>query len=215
MSRLLRRFISHAHGYSPTQILVREATSTSAESPSESQLRDILALSARSDHQFYEIVDVIDQRLRDRGGNGKCALNALRVLEYCLHEGGGDLFVVWAAKSIDVIRPLCEFRSTANGGPRDVGADVRLIARGMVPLVLGMDKARHERVQREKLDEELRLETLRQERLQLAVRLQQSSQDGQPLSPAELEDSSRPAELGNSAAPAELSGISSRAELPG
>ncbi|KAL3462241.1 hypothetical protein BJX64DRAFT_259497 [Aspergillus heterothallicus] len=218
MTRLLRKLIrhAHAHGYSPTQILVREATSTSAESPSETRLREIVAQSARSDQQFYEIVDVIDQRLRNRGGNGKCALNALKVLEYCLREGGGDRFVVWAANSIDVLRPLCEFRPAAtNGDSRDVGADVRLAARQLVPLVLAMDQARQERVRREQLEEELRQETLRQERLQLAVRLQQSSRAGAPLSPAELEDSPRPAELGDSAAPAELSGVSSRAELPG
>ncbi|KAJ5570424.1 Epsin-1 [Penicillium hispanicum] len=171
MSGILRSLINHAHGYSPTQILVREATSSDSQSPSQTQLREVVTLAGRSTQQFYEIVDVIDKRLNDQGRDWQGVLKALKVLDYCLREGP-ELFVIWAARNIDTIRPLCEFPYA-----RDVGADIRTAAREIVPWVLDMERKRQERVQRKRLDEELWQEHLRQERLQLAAQLQRSRQD--------------------------------------
>lgn len=179
--------MNHVHGYTSTQILVRNATSDVAGSPSPIQLRDIVGLSNRSLRHFYEIVDMIDKRLSCRNKNWQGAMKALEVLSFCLREGP-EHFLMWATKSIDYIKPLCDFQYIAKDG-RDVGEKMRNTAREIVQLVLDKDRARQERTQQERLEEDV-------------------------LPHAELEGLSSPAELTNSTGLVELPSFSSRAELP-
>jgi hypothetical protein len=69
--------------------------------------------------EFYEIMDMLDKRLNDKGKNWRHVLKALKVLDYCLHEGS-ELVVTWAHKNIYIIKTLREFQYIDEDG-RDVG----------------------------------------------------------------------------------------------
>ena len=77
------------------------------------------ALTLRRSNDFYEIMDMLDKRLNDRGKNWRHVLKALKVLDYCLHEGS-ELVVTWARKNIYIIKTLREFQHIDDDG-RDVG----------------------------------------------------------------------------------------------
>lgn len=64
-------------------------------------------------------MDMIDKRLNDKGKNWRHVLKALKVLDYCLHEGS-ELVVTWARQSIYIIKTLREFQYIDEDG-RDVG----------------------------------------------------------------------------------------------
>lgn len=72
---------------------------------------------------------MIDKRLNDKGKNWRHVLKALKVLDYCLHEGS-EMVVTWARKNVFIIKTLREFQHIDDDG-RDVGqngmspADVR------------------------------------------------------------------------------------------
>lgn len=69
--------------------------------------------------EFYDIVDMLDKRLNDKGKNWRHVLKALKVLDYCLHEGS-ELVVTWGRKNAYVIKTLREFQYVDEDG-RDVG----------------------------------------------------------------------------------------------
>jgi epsin len=64
-------------------------------------------------------MDMLDKRLNDKGKNWRHVLKALKVLDYCLHEGS-ELVVTWAKQNIYIIRTLREFIYVDEEG-RDVG----------------------------------------------------------------------------------------------
>lgn len=64
-------------------------------------------------------MDMIDKRLNDKGKNWRHVLKALKVLDYCLHEGS-ELVVTWGKQNIYIIRTLREFQYIDEDG-RDVG----------------------------------------------------------------------------------------------
>ena len=70
--------------------------------------------------EFYEITDMLDKRLGDKGKNWRHVLKSLKVLDYILHEGG-ELVVVWATKNVYVIKRLRNFEYIEEDG-RDVGS---------------------------------------------------------------------------------------------
>lgn len=82
-----------------------------------------LILWCRS-NEFYEIMDMLDKRLNDKGKNWRHVLKALKVLDYCLHEGS-ELVVTWAHKNIYIIKTLREFQYIDEDG-RDVGQNGEL-----------------------------------------------------------------------------------------
>ena len=73
----------------------------------------------RSGSEFVDIMDMLDKRLNDKGKNWRHVLKALKVLDYCLHEGS-ETVVTWARQNIYIIKTLREFQYTDEDG-RDVG----------------------------------------------------------------------------------------------
>lgn len=73
----------------------------------------------RSSQDFYQIMDMLDKRLNDKGKNWRHVLKSLKVLDYCLHEGS-ELVVTWARKNLYIIKTLREFQYIDEEG-RDVG----------------------------------------------------------------------------------------------
>jgi epsin len=68
-------------------------------------------------------MDMLDKRMNDKGKNWRHVLKALKVLDYCLHEGS-ELVVTWARKNIFIIKTLREFQYIDEDG-RDVGQNGR------------------------------------------------------------------------------------------
>jgi epsin len=81
--------------------------------------RSVPLLTEYSPSDFYEIMDMLDKRLNDKGKNWRHVLKSLKVLDYCLHEGS-ELVVTWARKNIYIIKTLREFTYVDEDG-RDVG----------------------------------------------------------------------------------------------
>lgn len=77
-----------------------------------------------SPNEFYEIMDMLDKRLNDKGKNWRHVLKSLKVLDYCLHEGS-ELVVTWARKNVYIIKTLREF-TYVDEESRDVGQNGKL-----------------------------------------------------------------------------------------
>nr|XP_036586137.1 epsin-like protein ent1 2 [Colletotrichum truncatum]KAF6796544.1 epsin-like protein ent1 2 [Colletotrichum truncatum] len=91
-------------------------------------------------------MDMLDKRLNDKGKNWRHVLKALKVLDYCLHEGS-ELVVTWARQSIYIIKTLREFQYIDEDG-RDVGQNVRVAAKELTALILDEERLRAERSDR-------------------------------------------------------------------
>ena len=94
-------------------------------------MADIARITFNSSTDFYEVMDMLDKRLNDKGKNWRHVLKSLKVLDYCLHEGS-ELVVTWARKNIYIIKTLREFIYLDEEG-RDVGASsmLRIAVRGL------------------------------------------------------------------------------------
>ncbi len=84
-------------------------------------------LKATSSNDFYEIMDMLDKRMNDKGKNWRHVLKSLKVLDYCLHEGS-ELVVTWARKNVYIIKTLREFQYVDDDG-KDVGQNGKLQSR--------------------------------------------------------------------------------------
>lgn len=87
------------------------------------QDKEIIADTKYRSNEFYEIMEMLDKRLNDKGKNWRHVLKALKVLDYCLHEGS-ELVVTWARQNIFIVKTLREFQHIDDDG-RDVGQNGR------------------------------------------------------------------------------------------
>lgn len=95
------------------------ATSNDPWGPTGTDMSEIAQLTFNGSNDFYEIMDMLDKRLNDKGKNWRHVLKSLKVLDYCLHEGS-ELVVTWARKNVYIIKTLREFQYVDDDG-RDVG----------------------------------------------------------------------------------------------
>ncbi|KJZ73200.1 hypothetical protein HIM_07397 [Hirsutella minnesotensis 3608] len=146
MSKVMRSVKNVTKGYSHAQVMVREATSNDSWGPSGTAMANIAALTFNGSTEFYDIMDMLDKRLNDKGKNWRHVLKALKVLDYCLHEGS-ELVVTWARQSIYIIKTLREFQYIDEDG-RDVGQNVRVAAKELTSLILDEERLRIERSDR-------------------------------------------------------------------
>ncbi|KAI8626474.1 hypothetical protein F5Y19DRAFT_224294 [Xylariaceae sp. FL1651] len=146
MSKVMRSVKNVTKGYSSVQVKVREATSNDPWGPTGTQMSEIAQLTYNSSTEFYDIVDMLDKRLNDKGKNWRHVLKALKVLDYCLHEGS-ELIVTWARKNIFIIKTLREFVYIDEEG-RDVGQNVRVAAKELTSLIVDEERLRAERSDR-------------------------------------------------------------------
>ncbi|KAK5682672.1 hypothetical protein LTS10_005801 [Elasticomyces elasticus] len=146
MSGVLRSVKNVTKGYSSVQVKVRNATSNDPWGPTGTDMADIARITYNSSTDFYEVMDMLDKRLNDKGKNWRHVLKSLKVLDYCLHEGS-ELVVTWARKNIYIIKTLREFIHVDEDG-RDVGASIRLSAKELTSLILDEERLRSERANR-------------------------------------------------------------------
>ncbi|SPN97259.1 related to clathrin binding protein ENT2 [Cephalotrichum gorgonifer] len=146
MSKVMRSVKNVTKGYSTVQVKVREATSNDTWGPTGTQMSEIAQLTYNAGADFMDIMDMLDKRLNDKGKNWRHVLKALKVLDYCLHEGS-ERVVTWARQNIYIIKTLREFQYTDEEG-RDVGQNVRVAAKELTALILDDERLRSERTDR-------------------------------------------------------------------
>ncbi|OCT53294.1 EH domain binding protein epsin 2 [Cladophialophora carrionii] len=146
MSKVVRNVKNITKGYSSVQVKVRNATSNDPWGPTGTDMAEIAALTFNNPSDFYEIMDMLDKRLNDKGKNWRHVLKSLKVLDYALHEGS-ELVVTWARKNIYIIKTLREFQYVDEDG-RDVGQNVRTSAKELTSLILDEERLRSERSDR-------------------------------------------------------------------
>ncbi|KAL9091676.1 MAG: hypothetical protein Q9165_004752 [Trypethelium subeluteriae] len=146
MSKVVRSVKNVTKGYSSVQVKVRNATSNDPWGPVGSDMSEIAQLTFNNSTDFYEIMDMLDKRLNDKGKNWRHVLKSLKVLDYCLHEGS-ELVVTWARKNVYIIKTLREFQYIDEDG-KDVGQNVRVSAKELTSLILDEERLRAERQDR-------------------------------------------------------------------
>ncbi|KAI9789263.1 MAG: hypothetical protein M1816_006272 [Peltula sp. TS41687] len=146
MSKVIRSVKNVTKGYSSVQVKVRNATSNDPWGPTGTEMSEIAQMTYNSSSEFYEIMDMLDKRLNDKGKNWRHVLKALKVLDYCLHEGS-ELVVTWARKNVYIVKTLSQFQYIDEDG-RDVGQNVRISAKELTSLILDEERLRTERQDR-------------------------------------------------------------------
>jgi epsin len=146
MSKIARSVKNVTKGYSQVEVKVRNATSNDPWGPVGSDMAEIAQITFNSSTDFYQVMDMLDKRLNDRGKNWRHVLKSLKVLDYCLHEGS-ELVVTWARKNIYIIKTLREFQHIDEDG-RDVGQNVRMAAKELTSLIMDEERLRAERADR-------------------------------------------------------------------
>ncbi|KAK6332758.1 hypothetical protein TWF696_002780 [Orbilia brochopaga] len=146
MSKIFREVKNVTKGYSNTQIKVRNATSNDPWGPTGTEMSEIARMTFDTNHDFFEIMDMLDKRLNDKGKNWRHVLKSLKVLDYCLHEGSAHV-VVWAKDNIYIIKTLREFQYIDEEG-KDQGLNVRIAAKELTGLILDEERLRNERKDR-------------------------------------------------------------------
>ncbi|KAI8148468.1 hypothetical protein BJV82DRAFT_592221 [Fennellomyces sp. T-0311] len=145
---VVRSIKNYAKGFSDVQRKVREATSNDAWGPSGTLMNEI-AQCTFNQHDFIEVMDMIDKRLNDKGKNWRHVFKALLLLDYCLHVGSENV-VLYAKENIYVIKTLKEFQHVDDSG-RDVGANVRQKAKDITNLLTDDARLKDERRQRQQM----------------------------------------------------------------
>ncbi|KAF2732950.1 ENTH-domain-containing protein [Polyplosphaeria fusca] len=146
MSKVVRSVKNVTKGYSAVEVKVRNATSNDPWGPVGSDMAEIAQITFNNSTDFYQVMDMLDKRLNDKGKNWRHVLKSLKVLDYCLHEGS-ELVVTWARKNIYIIKTLREFQYIDEDG-RDVGQNVRISAKELTALVMDEERLRAERADR-------------------------------------------------------------------
>ncbi|KAF1845328.1 ENTH-domain-containing protein [Cucurbitaria berberidis CBS 394.84] len=146
MSKVVRSVKNVTKGYSGVEVKVRNATSNDPWGPVGSDMAEIAQITFNNSTDFYQVMDMLDKRLNDRGKNWRHVLKSLKVLDYCLHEGS-ELVVTWARKNIYIIKTLREFQHIDEDG-RDVGQNVRMAAKELTSLIMDEERLRAERADR-------------------------------------------------------------------
>ncbi|KAG1145755.1 hypothetical protein G6F38_005424 [Rhizopus arrhizus] len=152
---VVRSIKNYAKGFSEVQIKVREATSNDAWGPSGALMNEIAQLTF-NEHDFIEIMDMLDKRLNDKGKNWRHvfkAVQALLVLDYCLHVGSENV-VLYAKENIYVIRTLKEFQHIDDTG-KDVGFNVRQKAKDITILLMDDQRLKEERRSRHQMQDRM------------------------------------------------------------
>ncbi|EJT44980.1 ENT1-like protein [Saccharomyces kudriavzevii IFO 1802] len=129
-------------GYSSTQVLVRNATSNDNHQVSKDSLIE-LAEKSYDSADFFEIMDMLDKRLNDKGKYWRHIAKALTVLDYLIRFGSENC-VLWCKENLYIIKTLKEFRHEDDEGV-DQGQIVRVKAKELTTLLSDDERLNEER----------------------------------------------------------------------
>ncbi|KAF9923569.1 hypothetical protein FBU30_006398 [Linnemannia zychae] len=138
----LRSIKNFTNGYSDMQAKVREATSNDPWGPSGSQMNE-LAAASHNQHEFLEIMEILDKRMNDKGKNWRHVFKALTVLDYLLHVGSENV-VKYARENLYIVKTLKEFQYIDEEG-KDQGSNVRQKAKDITALLSDDARLKEER----------------------------------------------------------------------
>lgn len=139
---MLRSAKNIVKGYSSTEILVRDATANNSTMPDRFTLEEIADKSYNST-DFFEIMDMLDKRINDKGKYWRHVLKSLLVLDYLVRFGSENC-VLWCKENIYIIKTLREFMHTDENGV-DEGKMIRSKAKALTSLLLDDERLRQER----------------------------------------------------------------------
>ncbi|AJP37591.1 Ent1p [Saccharomyces cerevisiae YJM1078] len=129
-------------GYSSTQVLVRNATSNDNHQVSKDSLIE-LAEKSYDSADFFEIMDMLDKRLNDKGKYWRHIAKALTVIDYLIRFGSENC-VLWCRENLYIIKTLKEFRHEDDEGV-DQGQIVRVKAKELTALLSDDERLNEER----------------------------------------------------------------------
>lgn len=141
-TQLVRSAKNALKGYTSAQVLVRDATANESEGPSVDML-DELAHRSYDSVEFFEIMDMIDKRLNDKGKYWKHVAKSLTVLDYLVRFGSENC-VLWCRENLYIIKTLREFRHD-DDGTQDGGQIIRVKAKELTNLLMDDERLRMER----------------------------------------------------------------------
>ncbi|KAK9389057.1 hypothetical protein V1515DRAFT_594630 [Lipomyces mesembrius] len=143
--QLVRSIKNVTNGYSRPEVKVRNATSNDPWGPSGSDMEEIAQFTIHSD-TLFDVMDMLDKRLNDKGKNWRHVMKALIVLDYCLHVGSEEV-VRWSKDNIYVIKTLREFQYMDEEN-KDQGMSVRTKAKEITAFLQDDERIRSERANR-------------------------------------------------------------------
>ncbi|RKP38393.1 hypothetical protein BJ085DRAFT_11605, partial [Dimargaris cristalligena] len=139
---------NYTKGYTEIQMKVRNATSNDPWGPSGTQMAEI-AEATNNNHDFIEIMDILDKRLNDKGKNWRHVFKALVLLDYCI-QCGSDNVANYASQNLYIVKTLKEFQHKDESG-KDQGANVRQKAKEITTLLEDEERLREARSNRSQL----------------------------------------------------------------
>ncbi|KAF9107230.1 hypothetical protein BGX29_006916 [Mortierella sp. GBA35] len=148
----LRSIKNFTSGYSDMQAKVREATSNDPWGPSGSQMNE-LAAASHNQHEFLEIMEILDKRMNDKGKNWRHVFKALTVLDYLLHVGSESV-VRYARENLYIVKTLKEFQYIDEEG-KDQGSNVRQKAKDITALLSDDARLKEERRSRNAMNDRM------------------------------------------------------------
>ncbi|CCK69484.1 epsin KNAG_0C03800 [Huiozyma naganishii CBS 8797] len=139
---MLRSAKNIVKGYSDTEVLVRDATANNSTNPSR-ELLDDLADKSYNSVEFFEILDMLDKRINDKGKYWRHVAKALTVLDYLVRFGSENC-VIWCQENLYIIKTLREF-SHEDAGGEDEGKIIRVKAKELTSLLMDEERLKEER----------------------------------------------------------------------
>ncbi|SMN18276.1 similar to Saccharomyces cerevisiae YDL161W ENT1 Epsin-like protein involved in endocytosis and actin patch assembly and functionally redundant with Ent2p [Maudiozyma saulgeensis] len=139
---MLRSAKNIMKGYSSAQVLVRNATANSDEQISRDNLDEISQLTY-SNAEFFDIMDMLDKRINDKGKYWRHVAKSMTVLDY-LVRFGSDNCVLWCKENLYIIKTLREFRYEDETGV-DKGQIIRVKAKELTSLLMDDERLQEER----------------------------------------------------------------------
>ncbi|KAJ1964237.1 hypothetical protein H4R35_007164, partial [Dimargaris xerosporica] len=133
---------NYTKGYTEAQMKVRNATSNDPWGPSGTQMAEI-AEATFNNHDFIEIMEILDKRLNDKGKNWRHVFKALVLLDYCIHCGAENV-VSYATQNLYIVKTLREFQHRDESG-KDQGANIRQKAKEITALLEDDERLREAR----------------------------------------------------------------------
>ncbi|KAK9323569.1 hypothetical protein V1517DRAFT_319733 [Lipomyces orientalis] len=150
--QLVRSIKNVTNGYSRPEVKVRNATSNDTWGPSGTDMEEIAQLTMQSE-TFFDVMDMLDKRLNDKGKNWRHVMKALLVLDYCLHVGSEEV-VRWSKDNIYIIKTLREFQHIDEDN-KDQGMSVRTKAKEITAFLQDDERIRSARANRHLMRERL------------------------------------------------------------
>ncbi|CAB4252192.1 similar to Saccharomyces cerevisiae YDL161W ENT1 Epsin-like protein involved in endocytosis and actin patch assembly and functionally redundant with Ent2p [Maudiozyma barnettii] len=139
---MLRSAKNIMKGYSNAQVLVRNATANSDEQISRDNLDEISQLTY-SNAEFFDIMDMLDKRINDKGKYWRHVAKSMTVLDYLVRFGSENC-VLWCKENLYIIKTLREFRYEDETGV-DKGQIIRVKAKELTSLLMDDERLQEER----------------------------------------------------------------------